>query len=411
MNAIKTLLVGLVLLTAAYGVYMAVTSGPPTEPPSENAKTAEHEIVIEEDPDEAPNEGVTTIAAEGIDPLADADPEKPAPRFNRGSSKSANSTAASNGRKSADPFAQAPTKRSAKLDVDDRDTIADEADRDGDADRFLNDEGERDDADPIDVEADSAETLDSDRANVPAAYVDANSSPRERGEFSSSIAKIERLLDRNQLAEAQLELSQWYESTALSDEEFERMMDLLDQVTGTVLYSKESHLEPAYTVERGDTLADVAAEYEISAELLANINGLEHGQKLRAGDKLKVLRGPFDATIDLQDGLLTLWLGERYAGRFEIRVGRDGPKSAGGFVVQEKVPNPPYEGSKPLDADDRNNPLGELALRLSKQVWIHGSRSAKSYLDEDRGWIRLSPRDVQDVYDILTVGSKATIRK
>jgi lipoprotein-anchoring transpeptidase ErfK/SrfK len=58
--------------------------------------------------------------------------------------------------------------------------------------------------------------------------------------------------------------------------------------------------------------------------------------------------------------------------------------------------------------------LGErwIGLDSGNQLGIHGTNDPASIgRAESRGCIRLSPTDVDDVYDILSIGSKVVIRR
>ena len=60
---------------------------------------------------------------------------------------------------------------------------------------------------------------------------------------------------------------------------------------------------------------------------------------------------------------------------------------------------------------DPNNPLGERWIELGGGMGIHGTNDPQTYQsDGGRGMIRLSPRDAEDVFDIVTVGSQVVIR-
>jgi lipoprotein-anchoring transpeptidase ErfK/SrfK len=172
-------------------------------------------------------------------------------------------------------------------------------------------------------------------------------------------------------------------------------------------------LEDVYSVQPGDTLERVAERYNVPWQLLAKINGIADPQHVRAGDQLKVVRGPFDAMVNLQKYELTLFLRGRYAGRFRIGIGQDQSTPDGEFSVKNKVANPTYYGpNQVIGADDPNNPLGERWIDLGNQIGIHGTNDPRSIGQaESRGCIRLSPGDVEDVYDILSIGSKVVIRR
>jgi LysM repeat protein len=224
-------------------------------------------------------------------------------------------------------------------------------------------------------------------------------------------------LDAGQVSQAHLELSAVYASGRLAPEESRLLAELLDQLAGTVVYSREHLLEPPYRVQAGDTLDRIAATYNVTPELLIKINGLRSAGDLVPGKDLKVVRGPFEAVVELGRYEMTLFLGGRYAGRFRIGVGRDRAKLEGAFVVQDKKTRPIYYGpdGAVVPADDPSNPLGGRLLNLGTvtEPWgIHGTDSVKNLgSNEGRGVICLSARDIDDVYDILSVGSRVTVRR
>jgi len=228
-------------------------------------------------------------------------------------------------------------------------------------------------------------------------------------------------LDRGELADALRLLSHWYDAPSLSPSDRRELIELLGQLAGTVLYSTESFLEPPYQAQDGDTLQSIAYKYHVPWQLLAKINGIPEDGVLQPGQTIKVLRGPFSATVDLEDRSLTLMAGDYYAGQFHIGIGSERPQMEGAWIVKHKVVNPTYYGrDRVIDADDANNPLGERWIGLAsadqpsvvKPFGIHGTNNAQNIdRDDPRGYIRLTPRDVADVYDILSIGSRVIVRK
>jgi lipoprotein-anchoring transpeptidase ErfK/SrfK len=148
--------------------------------------------------------------------------------------------------------------------------------------------------------------------------------------------------------------------------------------------------------------------------LLAKINGIEDPAALRPGERLKVVRGPFQAVISIEQRELALLTNDgSYAGRFRIGIGAEHPPQEGTFSVSEKVSNPVYYGrDRAISAEDPANPLGERWIGLGKNLGIHGTNSPESIGRNDLpGSISLNERDIADVYDILSLGSRVTIRR
>lgn len=232
--------------------------------------------------------------------------------------------------------------------------------------------------------------------------------------FSTTMEAVRRELEAGQLASALRQLSNWYEDPQLSLPERQQLNQLLDQVAGTVIYSTQHLLESPYEVQQGERLEDIAQRYNIPWQLLAKINGIDDPQSLRPGERLKVMRGPFSAVLSLEKRQLTLLLGDgSYAGRFTVGIGREHPPQEGVYAVSDKVVNPVYRGrEQTIGAGDANNPLGARWIGLGSSLGIHGTNRPDTIGRTDLpGSISLNPRDAEDVYDILSVGSKVTVRR
>jgi hypothetical protein len=244
-----------------------------------------------------------------------------------------------------------------------------------------------------------------------------------RSKFAALMTDVQKALDEGKLSEAHLALSALYGNPDLSAEQSKQITEMLDQLAGTVIYSRKHYLEPAYVTQQGDTLDKIAQKYNVPWQLLARINGLMppnaasaesvvKDQPLSVGMPLKVVRGPFEAVVRLDKHELTLMLQERYAGRFAIGIGRDQPKLDGNYMIREKTLNPTYYGPDgvTINPNDPKNPLGSAWIGLSDRIGIHGASDPQAVgRDDNRGTICVGPRDIQDLYGILTVGSRVTI--
>lgn len=225
--------------------------------------------------------------------------------------------------------------------------------------------------------------------------------------FAFVMQKAAAKLSNGQLAEAHLELSEWYGDPRLTAEESRQLTDLLSQLAGTVVYSRQHLLEPPYVVQPGDTLEKIARTYNVPWQLLAKINGVRDPNDLQTGRQIKVVRGPFHAVVDLGRYELTLMLDGRYAGRFAIGIGRDCPPLEGRYLVRSKTTDPTC-----YDADQREDPtkpLGSRWIDLGGGVGLHGTNHPENVGRRDgRGVIFLADRDIEDLYDILTAGSNSS---
>jgi len=222
-------------------------------------------------------------------------------------------------------------------------------------------------------------------------------------------------LDDGRLDEGLVALGRLYEMNELPPEVAGEAAALLGQVAGTVIYSQQHVLEPPYEPQPGETLAQVAARYNVPAELLAKINGVaDPAAPLPPGQPLKVLRGPFEAVVRLGRGELVLLLQGRYAGRFPIAVGADPAKLEGVYAVREKLAAPAYTApdGTTIPGGHPANPYGRCALDLGGGAAIHGAADTRAVAQPGYpGILSLGDRDLDDVSSILSVGSRVVIQR
>ncbi len=238
--------------------------------------------------------------------------------------------------------------------------------------------------------------------------------------FQRLMDEVYRKLDAGRLAEAHRELSRLYRDPGLTAQQARQVVELLDQLAGTVIFSRQSLLEPPYVVRPGDTLQSIADQYDVPPELIANINGIRDPRGVQPGQELKVVRGPFYAMLHLGDYELSLMLGDLYAGRFRVGLGREQPELEGNYIVTYKGAGPTYYGADgvTIEAHDPRNPLGHLWIGLGKgyeqpaHIGIHGTNDPQNIgRAAPRCHIALDRRDIEDVYGILSIGSRVIIRR
>ncbi len=237
--------------------------------------------------------------------------------------------------------------------------------------------------------------------------------------ISSAWPEIQGALERQELVAAHEMLSRWYGDPSLTPAEAQQVELLLNQLAGTIVYSTEHRLEPPYTVHAGDTLQTIAQQYDVPWQLLAKINGIPAANMVQPGQQLKVVHGPFSAVVELDKSQLTLTLDGRYAGRFPITAAPDAGASEGQWVLEQKLVQPTTEASGVVSASYAPSAVDHvLVLRNASAtaggatISITGGKSSPSGPTAVApAAIRLSPSDVEEVADILSVGSPVTIRR
>jgi LysM repeat protein len=232
--------------------------------------------------------------------------------------------------------------------------------------------------------------------------------------FAASWPAIQAALDRNDLKQAHQLLSKWHGDESLSPAESQKVETLLNQLAGTLIYSADNQLEPAHVVKQNETLETIAKEYNVPWQLLAKINGIAAADQLRPGQQLKVVRGPFSAVVSLHRNALTLEIGGNYAGTFAVTVPPGTTVPEGQWLVDQKLAG--LQGSFRPSAtpvtNDRTIILrdasGTAATSAGTMLMI---ASTAAVGPPGAASIRVSPQDAEDLADILSIGSRVSIRR
>jgi LysM repeat protein len=255
---------------------------------------------------------------------------------------------------------------------------------------------------------------------MPAASASSPSPAASPAAFSAEWPVIQAALAQQELGKAHQMLTRWYGSSSLSPAEAEQVQTLLNQLAGTVVYSNQSCLEPPYVVRTGDTLESIAKQYNVPWQLLAKINGIPGSNLVQPGQQLKVIRGPFSATVDLGKSQMTLLIAGRYAGRFPITAEPNASACEGQWIVEQKLSAPStsaagaassvYAMASPAPVDHvlvllkGSSPGGEISI-------TSGPSSPSAPTAAAPPAFHLAPGDADEVADILSVGSQLTIKK
>ena len=187
----------------------------------------------------------------------------------------------------------------------------------------------------------------------------------------------------------------------------------IKRTADSIYFSSQPHYMDPYVVHAGDQLQKIASTYQVPWEYLAKLNQVDP-HRIRPGQDLKVIKGPFSAVVELNSFNLTVHAHGYYVRRYAVGLGRDDATPEGTFRVVNKVVNPQYTdpSGRVIDADDPANPLGERWIDLGNGYGIHGTVNPKSIgKAESRGCVRLTNADVEEVFDMLSVGSEVLIRR
>lgn len=185
---------------------------------------------------------------------------------------------------------------------------------------------------------------------------------------------------------------------------------------------QDDPLTELYIVRSGEVLDGIGKKYAVTGALLARINGISNPNLIRAGQTLKVIKGPFHARVSKSLYRLDVYLQDTFVQSFPVGLGAEDSTPSGTWKVTEKLVNPRYyppRGGKIIEADDPQNPLGERWIALEGiegaavgqlRYGIHGTIDPSSIgKNVSMGCIRMHNADVEILFDMLVVGKSTVV--
>jgi LysM repeat protein len=235
--------------------------------------------------------------------------------------------------------------------------------------------------------------------------------PESRREVGTELdlTKIDAWLKAGDYVSAHRDLSKIYWN---HPESRRYIQERLNSNAKLIYFSPQPHFLEPYVIQSGDYLQKIAPKYGISWQYLANMNAI-NPRRIRVGQKLKVIKGPFSVFVDLSDFELTVHCHGFYVKRYTIGIGKDGASPQGKFTVLNKVEKAAWTdpNGNVVPGDDSTNPLGSHWIDIGDGFGIHGTIEPDSIgKAESRGCIRMRNSDVKEVYDFLLNGSEVVIR-
>ncbi len=166
-----------------------------------------------------------------------------------------------------------------------------------------------------------------------------------------------------------------------------------------------------YEVQPGDTLSKIARKFNTTVSLIKRCNDLK-SDTIRPNNRLKVVTVDFSIIIDKSQNVLTLKANDEVLKIYTVSTGEDNHTPTGELKIVNKLKNPVwYKAGAIVPAESPKNILGSRWLGLSiKGYGIHGTTDPESLGKQiTEGCIRMSNKDVEELFIIVPRGTKVTI--
>lgn len=167
-----------------------------------------------------------------------------------------------------------------------------------------------------------------------------------------------------------------------------------------------------YAPKKGETLYDISRKFNMTPELLKEINAVSEGEELPG--ELKIVPGNFSITIEREKNILILYREGKFFKEYSVATGRDLSTPLGEYTIASKLIKPPWIWKgEVITADDEDYPLGTRWMGLSStRIGIHGTKDPQ-YIGEyvSSGCIRMHNSDIEELFKIVPFGTKVIIKE
>lgn len=250
----------------------------------------------------------------------------------------------------------------------------------------------------------------------------------------SVIEEAAALIHSGDLVQARLRLSDSLRSGTLSPLQAEEVRGTLTVLNDGMIFGPEvtpgDPFTRLYEIKPGDALSRIASRQGVNTNwrFVQRINGIKDPARIRVGQRIKLVQGPFHAEVDKASHRIDVWLGEGddaiYIRSLPVGLGEFNSTPVGTFRVRRggKMMNPTWTNPRTGEqfaANDPLNPIGEYWIGLDgidvhnlqeQGFGIHGTIDPDSIgQDRSMGCVRLADDDIAMVYEMLTEGNSVVL--
>jgi lipoprotein-anchoring transpeptidase ErfK/SrfK len=255
--------------------------------------------------------------------------------------------------------------------------------------------------------------------------------PAATGVFERAVAAAEQRLAAGDPVAARSVLNQALHEPGLGEEQRSGLRARLTAINEELVFSAKvvagDPLTDTHAIASGEYLSTLPAKLGLAIDwrLLQRVNAIPNPDKIRLGQKLKLVRGPFHAVVDKSDYRLDLYAGApedgaswTYIRSVRVGLGEGDSTPTGDFVVKRnsKLFDPhwvnPRTGER-FDKTNPDNPIGDWwigieglgADAVKTGYGLHGTIDPPSIgQQKSMGCVRMLDADVELVYAMLVEG-------
>ncbi len=181
-----------------------------------------------------------------------------------------------------------------------------------------------------------------------------------------------------------------------------------------ILFSKRPTEDSLfYEVQAGDNLSKIARKHGTTVGLLRRTNGIE-GDAIWPGQRLKIYTSKFSILVDKSQSILMLKADDEVIKTYTVSTGVDNCTPVGEFTINTKLVDPTwYRTGAVVASGSPDNLLGTRWLGITTQGYgIHGNNDESTIGRQiTAGCVRMRNSEVEELYDIVPIGTQVIIRE
>jgi len=231
--------------------------------------------------------------------------------------------------------------------------------------------------------------------------------------FEGALKTATDLESQGELLKAQ-EASKKIIATYASNPRIEEAQKRLEDLNMRIIVSAINvpGLSVIHEVKIGDSLSSLGDQYHTTIALIKKENGLA-SDVLRLGMRLRIWTGKFSVLVDKSQNILLLQNNGELVRTYRVATGKNNITPVGNFKIINKLLHPAWthEG-KVIPAESPENILGTRWLGFDVPGYgIHGTTQPDSIGKQaTAGCVRMFNSEVEELYDLLPIGTEVTIK-
>jgi len=202
-------------------------------------------------------------------------------------------------------------------------------------------------------------------------------------------------------------------------DELQKIQEKIEEINIKVIFSPlVDECSTIYVVQPKDALVKIAKKFNTTVSLIKRANNLT-SDTIRLGQKLKINTCKFSIVVDKSQNILFLKRADNVVKIYIVSTGKDNSTPSGTFIIDEnKIKNPTwYKTGAIIPPDSPENILGSRWMGLKgvdnpeiKGYGIHGTTTPDDLGQQiTLGCVRMRNEDVEELFDIVPVGTEVII--